>query len=240
MQCTPDVADGGALGGPVIPQVPVRGWVRVCQFRLPIPLRVLLAAQPELVTPVLQVVQRVVERHLLDHQEPKSDEGQGGAVTLIQRFGSIANLNIHLHCLVLDGVYRCGADAKPAFVEADAPIDDEVHAQLQTLIARLMRMLTRGACWSRTWASPAGRAGCRRRGGAHTAAAAGGSHHLPHRLRTPRGQKVLTLRGAMPRETAVRQPMCADISGFSPHAAVRVWKLNVSVPSCFLAKDGTP
>ena len=29
-----------------------------------------------------------------------------GAVTLIQRFGSAANLNIHLHCLVLDGVYR--------------------------------------------------------------------------------------------------------------------------------------
>jgi len=26
-----------------------------------------------------------------------------GAVTLIQRFGSAANLNIHLHVLVLDG-----------------------------------------------------------------------------------------------------------------------------------------
>jgi len=40
----------------VIPHVPVRQWV----LSLPIPLRVLLAAQPELVTPVLQVVQRVV------------------------------------------------------------------------------------------------------------------------------------------------------------------------------------
>ena len=29
-----------------------------------------------------------------------------GAVMLIQRLGSAANLNIHLHCLVLDGVYR--------------------------------------------------------------------------------------------------------------------------------------
>ena len=46
----------------VIPHVPVRQLV----LSLPIPLRVLLAAQPELVTPVLQVVQRVVERHLLD------------------------------------------------------------------------------------------------------------------------------------------------------------------------------
>lgn len=29
-----------------------------------------------------------------------------GAVTLVQRFGSAANLNIHLHCFFLDGVYR--------------------------------------------------------------------------------------------------------------------------------------
>ncbi len=36
------------------------------------------------------------------------------------------------------------------------------------------------------------------------------------------GQKVLTLRGAMPREAAARQPLCADIDGFSLHAAVRV------------------
>ena len=36
------------------------------------------------------------------------------------------------------------------------------------------------------------------------------------------GQKVLTLRGAMPRDSAARQPLCADIDGFSLHAAVRV------------------
>jgi hypothetical protein len=123
----------------VIPHVPVRQWV----LSLPIPLRVLLAAQPELVTPVLQVVQRVVERRLLDHTGLSSDEGQGGAVTLIQRFGSAANLNVHLHCLVLDGVYRCDADGVPGFIEAGAPTDEELHALLRTVIARLMKMLTR-------------------------------------------------------------------------------------------------
>jgi hypothetical protein len=117
----------------------VRQWV----LSLPIPLRVLLAAQPELVTPVLQVVQRVVERRLLDHTGLSSDEGQGGAVTLIQRFGSAANLNVHLHCLVLDGVYRCDADGVPGFIEAGAPTDEELHALLRTVIARLMKMLTR-------------------------------------------------------------------------------------------------
>jgi hypothetical protein len=72
----------------VIPHVPVRQWV----LSLPIPLRALLAAQPELVTPVLQVVQRVITRHLLDTAGLRADKGQGGAVTLIQRFGSAANL----------------------------------------------------------------------------------------------------------------------------------------------------
>jgi uncharacterized protein (DUF983 family) len=46
----------------VIPHVPMRQRVLL----LPIPLRVLLAAQPELVTPVLQVAQRVLTRHLLE------------------------------------------------------------------------------------------------------------------------------------------------------------------------------
>ena len=123
----------------VIPLVPVRQWV----LSLPIALRLLLAAQPELVTPVLGVVQRVLERHLRDAAGLVGGEGQGGAVTLIQRFGSAANLNIHLHCLVLDGVYRCGADGVPVFVQASAPTDDELCALLHTVIARLMKMLTR-------------------------------------------------------------------------------------------------
>jgi hypothetical protein len=36
------------------------------------------------------------------------------------------------------------------------------------------------------------------------------------------GQKVLTLRGAMPRESPPLQPLCAGINGFSLHPAVRV------------------
>ena len=35
------------------------------------------------------------------------------------------------------------------------------------------------------------------------------------------GQKVLTVQGAMPREKDFKQTLCADIDGFSLHAAVR-------------------
>jgi hypothetical protein len=125
----------------VIPQVPVRQWV----LSLPIPLRLLLAVRPELVTPVLGVVQRVLERRLLDAAGLVGGEGRGGAVTLIQRFGSAANLNIHLHCLVLDGVYRSHADGVPEFIEVAAPTEEGLHDLLQTVIARLMKLLTRPA-----------------------------------------------------------------------------------------------
>ena len=48
----------------VLPHVPVRRWVLIRVMRLPIPLHLLLAAQPRLVTPALQVVHRVITRHL--------------------------------------------------------------------------------------------------------------------------------------------------------------------------------
>jgi len=60
--------------------VPVRQWV----LSLPIPLRLLLAAHPKLVMPVLQVERRVITRHLLGQAGLKADEGDSGEVTLIQ------------------------------------------------------------------------------------------------------------------------------------------------------------
>ena len=105
----------------------------------------LLAAQPELVTPVLRVVQRVVARHLLQAAGLHADEGQGGAVTLIQRFGSAAKLNIHLHCLVLDGGLPLRRRRRVELHRGGCAPDDELHALLQTVIARLMKMVTRRA-----------------------------------------------------------------------------------------------
>jgi len=120
-----------------LPHVPVRQWV----LSLPIPLRLLLAAQPKLVTPVLQVVHRVITRHLLGQAGLKAEQADSGAVTLIQPSlwmkGSAANLNIHLHCLVLDGVYRCGAEGEPVFVEVPAPTDEALLAVLHKIITRL-------------------------------------------------------------------------------------------------------
>ena len=101
----------------VIPRVPVRQWV----VSFPIPLRVLCAAHPELLTPVLRIVHRVITSFLLSQAGLKRTGADAGAITLIQRFGSAANLNVHLHCLVLDGVYR-RTEGEPSFDEARAPL----------------------------------------------------------------------------------------------------------------------
>ena len=63
----------------------------------------------------------MITRRLLGQVGLKPDEADSGAVTLIQRFGYAANLNVHLYRSVLDGVYRRGVDGAPAVVEASAP-----------------------------------------------------------------------------------------------------------------------
>ncbi len=70
-----------------------RQWV----LSFPIPLRILFAAHPGLLTPVLRIIHRVITGFLLKQTGLKRAIADTGAITLIQRFGSAANLNIHLH-----------------------------------------------------------------------------------------------------------------------------------------------
>ena len=55
---------------------------------------------------ILQVIHRAISTFLIKQAGLKRSEAKTGAITLVQHFGSTANLNMHLHCLVLDGVYR--------------------------------------------------------------------------------------------------------------------------------------
>jgi Putative transposase len=103
----------------------------------------LLAAHPDLITLVLQVVQLVLNRHLLDSWGLTHQQGQCGAVMFIQRFDSAANLNVHLHCLVLDEVYKVSDIAKPKFLPAPVPTDEVVQAVLRHIMTRLIKVLRR-------------------------------------------------------------------------------------------------
>jgi hypothetical protein len=136
--------------------------------------------------------------------------------------GSAANLNIHLPCLVLDGVYRRSADGTSEFVEAPAPTDQAQQAVLHKVITRTMKMLTRrgvlveeeGSTYVADNDGDSDEARTLR-----PLQAAACTYRIAFGPRA--GQKVLTVQGAMPRDKDFKQTLCADIDGFSLHAAVR-------------------
>ena len=124
----------------ILPHVPVRQWV----LSFPIPLRSLIAIHPELITSVLCSAHRAINTHLIQQTQIKRKDATTGAITLIQRFGSAANLNTHLHALVLDGVYQVsGEEGAPTFIEAPAPGIEQLQSLLRKIINRIMRLLTR-------------------------------------------------------------------------------------------------
>jgi hypothetical protein len=52
------------------------------------------------------------------------DQAHPGAIVALQRFGSAANLNIHAHVLVSDGVFLINKDSgSPTFQALRAPTD---------------------------------------------------------------------------------------------------------------------
>ena len=99
-----------------IPHVPVRQWV----LSLPIPLRLLLAAQPKLVAPVLQVVHRVITRYLLGQAGLKFEEADSGAVTLIQR---VFEIDME-HCP------NCGGELKIIAAILEQPVIEKIFPHL--------------------------------------------------------------------------------------------------------------
>src|SRR5438552_17867018 len=86
----------------VLPRVPVRQWVLTLPYRL----RYRLAWDHELTRAVLGVYARVLLAfYARTARSHGIQAGRTGTVIVIQRFGSGLQLNVHLHTLVLDGVF---------------------------------------------------------------------------------------------------------------------------------------
>lgn len=121
---------------------PVRQWV----LSVPYPLRFLFASKPEAFGPVLGIVQRVIAAWLTDQAAVERNAARTGAVTLIQRFGSALNLNVHFHMLWLDGVYEETtepAQRKPRLHRTRAPTSAQLTALAGTIAHRVCRHLAR-------------------------------------------------------------------------------------------------
>ncbi len=170
---------------------------------------------------MLQIIHRALSTFVLKHAGLTRNQAQTGAVTLIQRFGSAANLNIHFHCLMLDGGYRL-TDGVPVFQSVPAPTAEQLQALLTRIITRLLKVLTRqGALIEEDTGIPylADPDGDPALAPLHAAA-------CTYRIALgPRaGQKVLTWKEPSVRLASPEAPPpqgCVSAQGFSLHADTR-------------------
>ena len=126
----------------VIPWVPTRQWV----VSVPIPLRYWTAPSQELTAQVHTIIRTTIAQYYVNQAVKRGVERQQvqpGSVTFIQRFGGALNLNVHFHCVFLEGVYldRTEAGLKPRFVKGEPPSDADIAEVVQTISRRVIRKL---------------------------------------------------------------------------------------------------
>ena len=88
----------------VIPWVPTRQWV----VSVPVPLRYWMAVSQELTAKIHTIIRTTIGQYYVNKAVTRGCARaniQSGSVTFIQRFGSAINLNLHFHCVFLEGVY---------------------------------------------------------------------------------------------------------------------------------------
>ena len=123
----------------VLPEQPIRQWV----LSFPYPLRFLFATRPAVLSQDLGIVYRAISTFLIRRAGLRvGASARTGAVTLIQRFGSALNLNVHLHMLFVDGVYTFD-DERPRLHRGCTPAQTELQRLLHTIAIRVARAVER-------------------------------------------------------------------------------------------------
>jgi ribosomal protein S27E len=112
---------------------PIRQWV----LSLPIPLRLLLARYPSELSKVMQIIHRAISTYIVNKGGFTNKQAKTGAVTLIQRFGSALNLNIHFHMLFLEGAISENPWGGTTLTRIKAPSHDEMVELVHTVSQRI-------------------------------------------------------------------------------------------------------
>jgi hypothetical protein len=111
---------------------------------LPYRLRYQLAWDHDLCRAVVGVFLRAVLGFLRARaRDAGVDDGRGGAVAVIQRFGGALNLNVHMHALVLDGVFAKDGSGVVRFLPGPRLTALDVDEVLATVEPRVRRLLDR-------------------------------------------------------------------------------------------------
>jgi hypothetical protein len=172
---------------------------------------------------VLRTVYRAISGFLLKQAGLTRATGHPGAVTLIQRFGSALNLNIHFHMIFLDGVYLPVEGAAPVFRHVPAPTGTELQELVQQIAARIGKVLEQRGLVDRdmenAWLAMPGEVG-------PLDDLIG--HSITYRIAVgPRtGQKLFTLQTVAARAEEAEQQgdhrSAANAGGFSLHAGLDI------------------
>lgn len=121
----------------VLPAVPVRQWV----LSLPFELRRLAAFDAKALAALARIfAEALSDRYRTWGRGAGLGSSETGAVTFVQRFGSSLNLNVHLHVMVLDGVFVRDVARNALFRAAPPPSRHE----LDQVLARVHR---RASAW---------------------------------------------------------------------------------------------
>jgi hypothetical protein len=122
----------------VFPKAGIRQWV----LSFPMPVRFILAKNPKIQTRVLAIIHRAITAYIRKKARTKGLRArlQPGAVTLIQRFGSSLNLNVHFHMLWLEGGFY-ETPQGPKLWWVDPPTDSEIQDMVTRLATRVVRIL---------------------------------------------------------------------------------------------------
>ena len=192
----------------LIPRVAVRQFV----LTVPWPRRWLLARRPDLSKGVLAIALREVGRWLREEGTGQPG-GETGSLTVVQRFGSALDLNVHFHCLVLDGVFatdpRTGA---LRWYRARAPTTEDVERIVERIADKAEAYLARQG-FGRDEDNEASE------GDEDDALSLIQAAAVAGRSATKRGRKArrVQVRGGKPFQLA---PRCATCDGYTLHAGV--------------------
>jgi hypothetical protein len=192
----------------------MRQWV----LSVPYQIRYWLSWDPKLITQILTIIIRVIKQYYRSKakQRYKISGTQTGAVTLIQRFGSALNLNVHFHLLFIDGVYTKGE--KPQFYRIVAPTDEEIRVLVKRMATRIIRFLTR-----REYLDDSLGADATEHEFPMLASCIGASvnHRIAYGRRSgKRVRRLISGWGALGDKPQSKSARCAAVNGFSLHANV--------------------
>jgi hypothetical protein len=200
----------------ILPELPMRQWV----LSFPFALRYLFATRPDTLSQVLAIVYRVIAKRYAGAAGVAASEGHTGSVTLIQRFGSALNLNVHLPMLFLDGVY-VERHGKPHFRRVTAPFKTELEVLVRQISERVGRHLERRGLLERDLESSWLTLDSADEDDGINALL---GHSITYRIAVgPRaGQKAFTLQTLppLPERPDDEPPYVAKANGFSLHAGV--------------------